>query len=101
VLRAKYLPTILKLAHHAAKTGEPIVRSMEYVFPHQGYEAVHDQFLLGDEILVAPALEKGITSRAVRLPPGTWMDSQGKRLIGPATITTSAALDELPIFERQ
>ena len=100
-LRKQYLPTILKLAHHAAKTGEPIVRSMEYVFPHQGFEAVRDQFLLGDDILVAPALDKGLTSRPVRLPPGTWLDSQGHRLTGPATITASAALDELPIFVRQ
>jgi alpha-glucosidase len=100
-LRAQYLPTILKLAHHAAKTGEPIVRSMEYVFPQQGYAAIKDQFLLGDDILVAPALEKGMTSRPVQIPPGTWVDSQGKRITGPATISASAALDELPIFVRK
>ncbi len=101
VLRAKYLPTILKLAHHAAKTGEPIVRSMEYVFPHQGYATVKDQFLLGDDLLVAPALEKGLTSRAVQIPAGTWRDNAGQRITGPVTITASAKLDELPIFERQ
>ncbi|MCX7006039.1 MAG: glycoside hydrolase family 31 protein [Kiritimatiellaeota bacterium] len=101
VLRAKYLPTILKLAQHAAKTGEPIVRSMEYVFPHQGYAAIKDQFLLGDDILVAPELEKGVKERAVQIPPGTWANSQGKRITGPATITASAKLDELPIFERK
>ena len=101
VLRKKYLPTILKLAQRAAETGEPIVRSMEYVFPHQGYAALKDQFLLGDDILVAPALEKGVTERAVQIPPGTWLDRKGQRITGPATITASAALDELPIFERQ
>ncbi len=100
-LRAQYVPTILRLAQHAAQTGEPIVRSMEYVFPHQGYEAVKDQFLLGDDILVAPALEKGITQRKVQLPPGTWLDAKGQRHTGPATITASAALDELPVFTRQ
>ena len=100
-LRAKYVPTILKLARLSAQTGEPIVRSMEYVFPHQGYETVKDQFLLGDDILVAPALEKGITSRSVRLPPGIWVDGKGNRVIGPKIVTASAALDELPIFDRE
>ena len=32
---------------------------------------------------------------------GTWQDSRGQRLTGPATVTASAALDELPIFERK
>ena len=100
-LRAKYLPIILKLGRNAARNGEPIVRSMEYVFPHQGYEGVKDQFLLGDDILVAPALEKGISSRAVRVPAGTWLDSKGNRIIGPKTITVSTAIDELPVLERE
>ena len=28
---------ILELAKHASKTGEPIVRHMEYQYPHQGF----------------------------------------------------------------
>jgi alpha-glucosidase len=100
-LRAKYVPTILKLARQSAQTGEPIVRSLEYVFPHQGFAGVKDQFLLGDDILVAPALEKGVKERKVQLPQGTWRDAKGNRHAGPATITASAALDELPVFTRQ
>ncbi len=41
---------------------------MEYVFPHQGYERVNDQFMLGDQILVAPVLEKGASKREVIFP---------------------------------
>ena len=33
----------------AAQTGEPIVRPLEYEYPHQGYVDVNDQFLLGKE----------------------------------------------------
>src|SRR5262249_55540340 len=64
-VREKYKAYILALARQAALTGEPIVRSMEYVFPHQGYERVNDQFLLGDRILVAPGLERGAAHRDV------------------------------------
>ena len=69
-LRKEYTLLILKLAKESAETGEPIVRSMEYVFPHHGYERVKDQFLLGEKILVAPLLQKGETSRKVFIPKG-------------------------------
>src|SRR5688572_28938780 len=53
-LRSKYIQEIEKLSQHAATTGEPIVRMMEYEFPNAGYEKVEDQFLLGANFLVAP-----------------------------------------------
>jgi len=37
-IRMKYTPGILELARKSALDGEPIVRSMEYVFPLQGYD---------------------------------------------------------------
>ncbi len=95
----KYTPIILQLAKESAKTGEPIVRSMEYVFPHQGYEKVSNQFLLGDNILIAPLLEKGEGSRKVLIPEGKWKNSDGKTIIGPRTIEITIAIDELPVFE--
>merc|ERR1712032_1683933 len=53
-LRAQLATYIFELAIHASKTGEPIIRHMEYVFPGAGYERVMDQFMLGDDVLVAP-----------------------------------------------
>ena len=67
---------ILALARESAKTGEPIVRSLEYAYPHQGYADVVDQFLLGPDILVAPVVEKGARKRRIVVPPGRW---QGRR----------------------
>ena len=64
---------ILALARGSARTGEPIVRSLEYAFPHQGYERVNDEFLLGDRMLVAPVVEKDARHRMVNLPPSPAM----------------------------
>lgn len=97
-LRMEYTPLILDLAKESAKTGEPIVRSMEYVFPHQGYEKVSNQFLLGDNILIAPLLEKGEGSRKVLIPEGKWKNADGKTIIGPKTIEITVAIDKLPVF---
>ncbi len=99
-IRMEYTPLILDLAKESAKTGEPIVRSMEYVFPHQGYEKVNDQFLLGDNILVAPLLEKGEGSRKVLIPKGKWKNSIGKTIKGPKTIEITVPIDEIPVFEK-
>ena len=45
---------------------------MEYVFPDQGLEDVRDQFMLGDDVLVAPVLEQGAHARLVQIPAGEW-----------------------------
>lgn len=76
-LRASFTPLIMQLAHEAATTGEPIVKSMEYEFPSQGFETVIDEFMLGDNLLVAPMLEKGKEFRNVKLPNGKWKTSGG------------------------
>jgi alpha-glucosidase len=99
-LRQRFRPYILALAREAARTGEPMVRSMEYAYPHQGYADVRDQFLLGDSLLVAPVLAKGATRRTVLVPPGRWRSSDGSVLRGPRRIEVPAGLGELPFYER-
>lgn len=84
-LHVEFAPTILELARHAAKTGEPIVRLMEYEFPHQGLETVRDQFMLGPDWLVAPVI-RADDARTVRLPKGTWEDDLGGVHVGPKTL---------------
>ena len=97
-LHAQLGPEIRALAEQAAQTGEPILRSLEYVFPGRGYEAVRDQFLLGDAILVAPVLVKGARSRLVRFPPGDWQDENGDVLHGPIQLEVAAPLNRLPWY---
>ena len=71
-LHAEFADAIVALAREAAETNEPIIRSMEYVFPDQGLEDVRDQFMLGDDVLVAPVLEQGAHARLVQIPAGEW-----------------------------
>ncbi|MDG5767838.1 glycoside hydrolase family 31 protein [Balneolales bacterium ANBcel1] len=97
-LRSLFEEYIVELAEHAAISGEPVVRYMEYVFPNEGYANITDQFLLGDSVLVAPVMQAGQRSREVVLPRGTWKNTQGDLFTGPVTIVTDAALDELPYF---
>lgn len=90
---------IITYAKEASKTGEPIVRHMEYSFPGQGFELCKDQFMLGDKYLVAP-VTTAEDVRTVRLPKGTWKDDEGKKHKGGKTITINVPLNRLPYFEK-
>lgn len=75
-LRSEYEKYLEKETERSKKSGEPIARYMEYVFPHAGMETVTDQFMLGDDVLVAPVCQKGHVSRSVYVPRGKWKFGQ-------------------------
>ncbi|AUP78515.1 glycoside hydrolase family 31 protein [Flavivirga eckloniae] len=100
-LRSKYSSTILKLAKEASLTGEPILRSMEYEYPNQGYATIKDQFLMGKDLLIAPALVKGQKEKDIIIPKGNWKDQSGNVVVGPKKITVKVDLNDLPIYVRQ
>lgn len=91
---------ILDLAHQAAQSGEPIVKPMELAFPGNGYETIIDQFVLGDDIIVTPVLEKESRSRTVILPKGRWKDENGKIYKGNREIKIEVPLKRLPYFKK-
>ena len=75
---------IISLAQEAVKTGAPIIRPLWWL--NEGRNGIHSmlksdekeiltsdtQFLLGDDVVVAPILEKGARKRKVYLPDGNW-----------------------------
>ena len=99
-LHAKFAERIVALVKETKMKGEPIIRSMEYMYPHCGYERVKDQFLLGDDVLVAPVVEKGARSKRVYLPKGNWRYCDGNVYMGGIEIVVDAPLERLPYFEK-
>ncbi len=93
-------PMIVDLAKNASITGEPIVKPMEMSFPNSGYETIKDQFMLGDDILVAPVIEKGARVRSVVLPKGKWKSDQGQIIKGGQTFEIDVPLERLPYFSK-
>ena len=97
-LRQKFAGRFVELAAECGRTGEPMIRNLEYVFPGRGYATVKDEFMLGNSLLVAPVLEKGAASRKVVVPPGRWLSDDGQVVTGPAEISVAAPLSRLPHF---
>ncbi|KJF45730.1 glycoside hydrolase family 31 protein [Draconibacterium sediminis] len=99
-LHLKMADKILELANNASKTGEPIAKPMALVFPDAGYETIEDQFMLGDDILVAPVVKKGEYTRDVVLPKGKWKADDGTVVKGGKTIKVDAPIERLPYFTK-
>jgi len=100
-LRARFLPEIERLAARAIDIGEPIVRPLWWHAPKDRVSfEVDDEFMLGDNILVAPVLEPDARSRAIYLPSGQWVGREGFMHTGPCWLEKyPVELDELAIFK--
>ena len=96
-IREKYSAYIEELAENCAKTGEPIIAPV--AFCGDSFFSFEDEFLLGDKILAAPVMQKGVTEREVYLPKGVWKYApDGKKFDGGRTVKVAAPLDTLPYF---
>jgi hypothetical protein len=79
--------------------GFPIWHPLPFQFPDDPESARHsDEFLLGDEMLIAPIVEPG-DKRSVYLPRGIWTNLEtGEATQGPRTVTVSTK--SLPVFAK-
>ena len=97
-LHKKFAPYIVSQVEKSAVSGEPIVRHMEYSYPNMGFERTLDQFMLGEDILVAPVVTKGQTERTVKLPNGKWKYLGETEYQGGDEVTVPAPISVLPYF---
>ncbi len=96
-------PLFKRLWKSFVKTGVPMMRPMWLADPKApgASPRANDQWLVGSNLLVAPVMAQGETSRSVRLPAGCWkLAGRGARLKGDRTITAIAPLDVLPWYSR-
>jgi alpha-glucosidase len=102
-LRYRLLPYLYTLLEEAARTGAPILRPLFYHYPADAAtHLLHDQALLGHDLLLAPVLRPGKMCREVYLPDGVWYDVRsGERLLGPRQVLAEAELDApMPLYAR-
>ncbi len=100
-LRYRLLPYFYTVFWQASQTGLPIVRPMLLDFQHDMHtHSLDDQFMVGESLLVAPILARGVTQRRVYLPNTcNWVNYHtGNFLTGGQTISVNAPLEHTPIF---
>ncbi len=95
-------PDFRALAAEAQETSAPILRHLMLVFPDDAETyGISDQFMIGEDLLVAPVVREGATSRPVYLPAGTWFDVwTGEELEGGGRVEADAPIGAPPVFSR-
>jgi alpha-glucosidase len=101
-LRYRLMPYLYDAFHESAQTGLPVMRPLLLDYPEDS-KAVeqNEEFLFGDDLLVAPVTKQGEWKWKVYLPKGAWYDYwTDHRTDGPAEVTVDAPLGRIPIFVR-
>jgi len=101
-LRYRLLPYIYSAVRECTLTGMPIMRALWLHFPGDP-KAVScaDQYMWGNNMLVAPVVEKGAATRTVYLPRGAWHDFwTGEHIEGGREIPRAVDLATIPLYVR-
>lgn len=100
-LKYQLFPYLYTYAREAYDTGVPIIRAMVLEYPDDP-EAVkaEGQFLLGKELLAAPVVEKGASSKRIYFPEGEWIlfHDVNTRYKGGQWIDFPVELGTIPLF---
>jgi alpha-glucosidase len=101
-LRYRMLPFLYTTLEEAHRTGVPLFRPLmlNYQDDENTYN-LDDEFMIGDDLLVAPVVKADVTSRLVYLPKGIWYDFwTNQKYTGSTMIRVDAPLETVPMFVR-
>lgn len=98
-LRYQILPYLLETIKTASKTGMPVQRAMVLAYPDDPAAwAFEDQFMFGDDVLVAPCYRPGGRVQFY-LPEGNWTKLDDKSpFVGGKVYKMNLALNEMAVF---
>ncbi len=100
-LRERLVPYLAEEARRAVDAGEPLMRPLFFDAPDAEEAFAHPyQWMLGDELLVAPVVEEGADAVRAWLPDGEWVDAfRGTRHSG-GVVERDVPLDETAVWIR-
>ncbi len=100
-LRERLVPYLAEEARRAVDAGEPLMRPLFFDAPDAEEAFAHPyQWMLGDELLVAPVVEEGADAVRAWLPDGEWVDAfRGTRHSG-GIVERDVPLDETAVWIR-
>jgi alpha-glucosidase (family GH31 glycosyl hydrolase) len=115
-LRTQFEPYLAAAEREYNATGMPLMRQLMLVYPNDPRAAARaDEYLFGPQLLVAPVIQAGATTRSFYLPRGRWIEfwrsvsltRQGAPRLRPPVVleggrdvTVPAPADQLPMFVR-
>ena len=100
VQKRKLIPFYKMCEYEAIKTGVPILRPLVLEYQDDFIaRKIDDQYLLGQEIMVAPILSDKKYNRQVYFPKGKWININNKQIFeGNRIYDVACPIDEMLIF---
>ncbi|XP_063802161.1 myogenesis-regulating glycosidase [Pseudophryne corroboree] len=97
------VPLLIKYAEEWLSSGNPIYRPVWWLSPDDPTAfTIDNEFLIGDEMLIAPITDKGCTQRDIFLPgrDNQWMDTNTLQVFDGGTMIQNynCSLQEIPVF---
>ncbi|MCO6498637.1 MAG: alpha-xylosidase [Chitinophagaceae bacterium] len=81
-LRYRLIPYIYTQAKLSSDAGLPLLRALLINYPDdRNVWNIDDQYLLGNDLLIAPLMESGSRRRDIYLPKGKWVNLQTKKVL--------------------
>ena len=96
-----------QLVAQAAATGMPVARHLALHYPEDPnvYKLSFEEYLLGEDLLVAPITDPGVVTAKVYLPKGTWVHVFSGKTFAASTggqyIEIAAPMGQPALFYRQ
>jgi len=102
VLRERLVQYLATQARRSVASGRPLMRALCFDWPDDPTIWAYPlEYLLGEDLLIAPVTESGATDWEVYLPDGDWVDAwTGERRSGPARIVQPVPVDLIPVYIR-
>ena len=103
-LRERLVPYLADAAREAVATSKPLMRPLYFDHPADAQVWEHPlQWMLGNDILVAPVLEPGAISWPIYLPAGRWVDAVTDETVDGARVVEVDVSDRarIPVFVRE
>ena len=90
----------MALSDEAQQTSAPILRHLMLEFPDDPETyPISDQFMIGSELLVAPVVTEGATTKSVYFPAGQWFNVwTGAEVTGGQRMTVDAPIGSPPVY---
>ena len=102
-LRYQLLPYIYTMAYENYSNGMPLARPLFFEYPDAEFlNNYSDEYLWGDNFIVSPVVDEGLTHKDIFIPEGEWVDFFTDAVYqGPQNIVLEVPLDKLPLFVKR
>jgi oligosaccharide 4-alpha-D-glucosyltransferase len=101
-LRYQMLPYNYTLAWKNTVHGTPLALPMNYFDPSNSFLAsMDDQYFWGENLIIAPIMDRNQTQRNVTFPEGKWIDYENNTVYnGNSVYSVSAPIEKIPVFAK-